>query len=165
MQVTLGTLVAGAGVGALLNMVPLYTSETGPRQVRGTLMSRHPAFHDGGILHREDAINFGNAKALRCWLLAHTHGHCFHLAFHHRPRDPPLFPNTPRYANSKGRVAKATITMAEFYGVFEKSNAKRSGKILVKSGKRYDLESLPEQTPWDRIYSLATGWTIETPSA
>lgn len=40
-QVAIGRLVTGLGVGALSAAVPLYQSETVPRQVRGALVATY----------------------------------------------------------------------------------------------------------------------------
>lgn len=37
-QVAVGRLVAGLGVGALSSVVPMYQSESAPRQVRGAMV-------------------------------------------------------------------------------------------------------------------------------
>lgn len=37
-QVAVGRLVAGLGVGALSSLVPMYQSESAPRQVRGAMV-------------------------------------------------------------------------------------------------------------------------------
>lgn len=47
-QVAVGRLISGAGVGALSILVPMYVSETGPRQVRG---SRRAGQHVSALHH------------------------------------------------------------------------------------------------------------------
>lgn len=37
-QVAVGRLIAGLGVGALSSVVPMYQSESAPRQVRGAMV-------------------------------------------------------------------------------------------------------------------------------
>ncbi|PWZ01301.1 putative HXT5-hexose transporter [Testicularia cyperi] len=49
-QVAIGRLVTGLGVGALSAAVPLYQSETVPRQVRGALVGTYQLFITLGIL-------------------------------------------------------------------------------------------------------------------
>ncbi|EPQ32216.1 uncharacterized protein PFL1_00413 [Pseudozyma flocculosa PF-1] len=49
-QVAIGRLVTGLGVGALSAAVPLYQSETVPRQVRGALVGTYQLFITFGIL-------------------------------------------------------------------------------------------------------------------
>ncbi|KAJ1023439.1 hypothetical protein NDA16_003056 [Ustilago loliicola] len=49
-QVAIGRLVTGLGVGALSSAVPLYQSETVPRQVRGALVGTYQLFITLGIL-------------------------------------------------------------------------------------------------------------------
>lgn len=48
-QVAIGRLVTGLGVGALSSAVPLYQSETVPRQVRGALVGTYQLFITFGM--------------------------------------------------------------------------------------------------------------------
>ena len=43
-QVAVGRLVAGLGVGALSSLVPMYQSESAPRQIRGAMVRYVGAF-------------------------------------------------------------------------------------------------------------------------
>jgi SP family sugar:H+ symporter-like MFS transporter len=43
-QIAIGRLITGLGVGALSAAVPLYQSETVPRQVRGTMVGTYQLF-------------------------------------------------------------------------------------------------------------------------
>ena len=51
-QIAIGRLVAGFGVGGLSVMTPMYQSETAPRQIRGALVSCYQLFITLGILGR-----------------------------------------------------------------------------------------------------------------
>ena len=46
----MGRFVAGFGVGALSNAVPMYQSETAPKQIRGTLVVCYQLMITVGIL-------------------------------------------------------------------------------------------------------------------
>src|SRR3954465_10273139 len=48
-QIALGRWVAGLGVGALSSVVPMYQSESAPRQVRGAMVSAFQLFVAFGI--------------------------------------------------------------------------------------------------------------------
>ena len=163
-QIAIGRLVAGAGVGALSIMVPMYTSETGPRQVRGALVSTYQLFITAGIF-TADAINFGtearpNSGAWRIpmgvgfiWPLILGLGILF-------------FPESPRYAYRKGRVEEARATMARFYGVSEthREVQREIGEIKEK----HDLEVSLGKRPWIELitgprmaYRTALGMVLQ----
>lgn len=57
-QVAIGRLITGLGVGALSAAVPLYQSETVPRQVRGAMVATYQLFITFGILVA-NAVNIG----------------------------------------------------------------------------------------------------------
>lgn len=57
-QIAIGRLIAGFGVGGLSVMTPMYQSETAPRQIRGALVSTYQLFITFGILVAY-LINFG----------------------------------------------------------------------------------------------------------
>lgn len=48
-QIAVGRLVAGFGVGGLSVLTPMYQSETAPRQVRGAMISAYQLFITFGI--------------------------------------------------------------------------------------------------------------------
>lgn len=52
-QIMMGRWVAGLGVGALSLLVPMYQAETGPRHIRGALISCYQV----SILHGETACS------------------------------------------------------------------------------------------------------------
>lgn len=57
-QVMMGRWVAGLGVGALSMIVPMYQAETGPRHIRGALISTYQLLITFGIFFAA-CINFG----------------------------------------------------------------------------------------------------------
>ncbi|CAK3815546.1 High-affinity fructose transporter ght6 [Lecanosticta acicola] len=57
-EVMMGRFVAGFGVGALSLLVPMYQAETGPRHIRGALISCYQLFITLGIFLAA-CINFG----------------------------------------------------------------------------------------------------------
>ena len=57
-QVMMGRWVAGLGIGALSMLVPMYQAETGPRHIRGALISTYQLLITFGIFFAA-CINFG----------------------------------------------------------------------------------------------------------
>lgn len=131
-QIAVGRLIAGAGVGALSIMVPMYTSETGPRQVRGALVSTYQLFITAGIF-TADAINFGTEARpdSGSWRIPMGIGFIWPLIL---GLGILFFPESPRYAYRRGRVDEARATMAKFYGVSENHRAvqREIGEIKEK---------------------------------
>jgi len=116
-QIMIGRLIAGFGVGSLSLLVPMYQSESAPRQIRGALISTYQLFITIGIFVAA-CINFGtearhDTGSWRIpmgisflWALILNIGILF-------------FPETPRYDYRHGRVDQARRTMAGLYGVPE----------------------------------------------
>ena len=134
-QIAIGRLIAGAGVGALSIMVPMYTSETGPRQVRGALVSTYQLFITAGIF-TADAINFGTEKRPNSgsWRIPMGIGFIWPLIL---GLGILFLPESPRYAFRKGRVDEARKTMAKFYGVSE--NHREVQREIGEIKEKYDL--------------------------
>lgn len=114
-QVALGRWVAGLGVGALSVMTPMYMSETGPRQIRGSMVSCYQLFITLGILVA-DCINYGteaddSARSWRIpmgigyvWSVIMAVGICF-------------LPESPRWDYRRGNIERARKTISSVYGV------------------------------------------------
>jgi SP family sugar:H+ symporter-like MFS transporter len=143
-QVAVGRLVAGAGVGALSIMVPMYTSETGPRQVRGALVSTYQLFITAGIF-TADAINFGTEARPNSgsWRIPMGIGYIWPLIL---GLGILIFPESPRYAYRRGRVDEARAAMARFYGVPETHREVRREIAEIK--EKHDLEVSLGKRPW-----------------
>ena len=143
-QVAIGRLIAGAGVGALSIMVPMYTSETGPRQVRGALVSTYQLFITAGIF-TADAINFGTEARQNSgsWRIPMGIGFIWPLILGVGIL---FFPESPRYAYRKGRVEEARTTMAKFYGVSE--NHREIQREIREIKEKHDLEVSLGKRPW-----------------
>ena len=143
-QVAIGRLIAGAGVGALSIMVPMYTSETGPRQVRGALVSTYQLFITAGIF-TADAINFGTEARLNSgsWRIPMGVGFIWPLILGVGIL---FFPESPRFAFRKGRVEEARMTMAKFYGVSE--NHREVQREIREIKEKHDLELSLGKRPW-----------------
>ena len=143
-QIAVGRLIAGAGVGALSIMVPMYVSETGPRQVRGALVSTYQLFITLGIFVA-DAINFGTEARhdSGSWRIPMGIGFIWPLILGIGIL---AFPESPRFAYRHGRINEARTTMAKFYGVSESHREVRREIAEIKA--KHDLEISLGKRPW-----------------
>ena len=143
-QVAVGRLIAGAGVGSLSILVPMYVSETGPRQVRGALVSTYQLFITLGIFIA-DAINYGTEAMPNSgsWRIPMGIGFI-----------PPLilglgilvFPESPRHAYRNGRAEEARAGMAKMYGVHGHHREVRREIAEIK--EKHDFEISQGKRPW-----------------
>lgn len=115
-QIAMGRWVAGLGVGGLSLLVPMYMAETGPRHIRGALISSYQLFITFGIFLAA-CINYGcyehqrgNASSWRIpigigfiWAFILGVGILF-------------FPETPRFNYRRGKIEEAKNTMMKVYG-------------------------------------------------
>ena len=113
--IVMGRWVAGLGVGSLSVLIPLYMSESTPKQVRGAVVCSYQLFITVGIF-TASAINYGteglqNTGSYRIpmcigflWAIILVAGMTF-------------MPESPRYDIRKGQSARALKTMRSFYGV------------------------------------------------
>ncbi|KAI9810810.1 MAG: hexose transporter hxt1 [Pycnora praestabilis] len=148
-QVAVGRLIAGSGVGALSILVPMYMSESAPRQVRGALVSTYQLFITLGIFIA-DCINFGtearaNTGAWRIpmgigwiWALILGGGILF-------------FPESPRYAFRHGRVEEARTTMSKLYGTSE--THREVERELREIKEKLDAERIGGKHPWYEVFT------------
>lgn len=115
-QVAIGRLVTGLGVGALSAAVPLYQSETVPRQVRGALVATYQLFITFGILI---AYAFGiGTRTLEpssaTWRLLIALGIPFGLILGIGIM---FCPESPRWLAAQGRFDEAYRSLARVRGV------------------------------------------------
>ncbi|CAL5869739.1 uncharacterized protein PFLUO_LOCUS3969 [Penicillium psychrofluorescens] len=114
-QIALGRWVAGLGVGALSSVVPMYQSESAPRQVRGAMVSAFQLFVAFGIFISY-LVNFGteSIKSTASWRITMGIGFAWPLIL---GLGTLFLPESPRYAYSHGRVEEARTVMSKLYGV------------------------------------------------
>lgn len=110
-QVAIGRLVTGLGVGALSSAVPLYQSETVPRQVRGALVATYQLFITFGILI---AYAFGiGTRTLQpssaTWRLLIALGIAFAAILGFGIQ---FCPESPRWLAARGRYEEAYKSLA-----------------------------------------------------
>ena len=148
-QIAVGRLIAGAGVGALSILVPLYVSESGPRQVRGTLVSTYQLFITLGIF-TADAINFGTEARPNSgsWRIPMGIGFIWPLIL---GLGILCFPESPRHAFRKGRFEEARTTMAKFYGV--PGDHREIHHEMRDIKQKNDEEIAGGQQPWYKIFT------------
>jgi MFS transporter, SP family, sugar:H+ symporter len=118
-QVMVGRLVAGFGVGALSLLVPMYQAETGPRHIRGALISCYQLFITFGIF-LASCINFGTYEHQRynsgSWRIPMGIGFIWAIILGVGIL---FFPETPRFNYRKGKTEEAKATMMKVYGAPE----------------------------------------------
>ncbi|KAH8424656.1 sugar porter family MFS transporter [Aspergillus melleus] len=114
-QVAVGRLVAGLGVGALSSVVPMYQSESAPRQVRGAMVSAFQLFVAFGIFISY-LINFGteSIQSTASWRITMGIGFAWPLILGVGSM---FLPESPRYAYRNGRIDEAREVMCKLYGV------------------------------------------------
>ncbi|KKK20427.1 MFS monosaccharide transporter [Aspergillus ochraceoroseus] len=114
-QVAMGRWVAGLGVGALSSVVPMYQSESAPRQVRGAMVSAFQLFVAFGIFISY-LINFGTESiaSTASWRITMGIGFAWPLIL---GLGTLFLPESPRYAYRQGRIDEARDVMCKLYGV------------------------------------------------
>ncbi|OGM47801.1 MFS monosaccharide transporter [Aspergillus bombycis] len=147
-QVALGRWVAGLGVGALSLLVPMYQAETGPRHIRGSLVSTYQLFITLGIFVA-NCINFGTeAKtSTASWRIPMgvTYIWAIILGF-----GISLFPESPRHDYRKGKVDRAVSTMAKMYGIPKNHRALQIEFDEIKA--KYEEEVQRGKVTWIQLF-------------
>ncbi|TVY49664.1 High-affinity glucose transporter [Lachnellula occidentalis] len=163
-EIVVGRWIAGLGVGALSLLVPMYQSESAPRQIRGLLISTYQLFITLGIFVA-NCINFGTEKKTTTaswriplgisflWVLILGFGIMF-------------FPESPRYDYRNGKIERAKATMVKLYGVspdhrvvadeLAEIKAKHDEDMLHKNQKWYEIFVAPRMT-----YRICLGITLQ----
>ncbi|KAJ5793741.1 MFS monosaccharide transporter [Penicillium paradoxum] len=151
-QVAMGRWVAGLGVGAISLLVPMYQAESGPRHIRGSLISTYQLFITLGIFVA-NCINFGtedrsDTGAWRIpmgitflWAIILGVGMMF-------------FPESPRYDYRQGRVDKAMNTLAKIYGIPLNHRALHIEFDEIK--QKHDEEKVNGQASWIQMFCAPT---------
>lgn len=163
-QVALGRWVAGLGVGALSVMTPMYMSETGPRQIRGSMVSCYQLFITLGILVA-DCINYGteaddSARSWRIpmgigyvWSVIMAVGICF-------------LPESPRWDYRRGNIERARKTISSVYGV--EQNHYEVNREIREIKAKLEVEQAGGNHPWYEVftgprmlYRVILGFTLQ----
>lgn len=148
-QIVVGRWIAGLGVGALSLLVPMYQSESAPRQIRGALISTYQLFITLGILVA-NCINYGTETRTDTgswripmgisfvWVLILGTGIIF-------------FPESPRYDYRHGREEQAKRTMTKLYGVPD--NHRVVAEELAEIKQKHEEELLHKGESWWKMFS------------
>lgn len=154
LQLTLGRLVAGLGVGGLSVLTPMYQSETAPRQIRGALVRYGPTpFRSPYLLKRMSScyqlfitlgiliaycINFGTEKMPNpsSWRITIGVGFIFPTAM---AAGILCLKESPRWEYRHGKIDSARATIAASYGVSEDHPEVKREMREIK--EKFDAES------------------------
>ncbi|OBT56546.1 hypothetical protein VE04_03237 [Pseudogymnoascus sp. 24MN13] len=113
--VVMGRWVAGLGVGSLSVLVPLYMSESTPKQVRGAVVCSYQLFITIGIF-TSNCINYGTESRTDTgsYRIPMAIGYLWAIILCIGML---MLPESPRYDIRKGFNKRAFNTMQKFYGV------------------------------------------------
>ncbi|QGA21235.1 hypothetical protein EYB26_008945 [Talaromyces marneffei] len=143
-QVAVGRLIAGLGVGALSLIVPMYQGESGPRHIRGALISLYQLFITLGIFVAY-CIDFGTEAMTTSaswripmgitylWAIILGVGIIF-------------FPESPRFDYRHGKVDRAVANLAKIYGIPQNHRALAQEFEEIK--EKYEEEKSHGNITW-----------------
>ncbi|KAJ5091494.1 hypothetical protein NUU61_006364, partial [Penicillium alfredii] len=151
-QVALGRWVAGLGVGAVSLLVPMYQAESGPRHIRGSLISTYQLFITLGIFVA-NCINFGTEARPNTgsWRIPMGVTYIWAIIL---GVGMALFPESPRYDYRHGKVEKAIDTLAKIYGVPRNHRALHIEFEEIK--QKYEEEVRNGQVTWVQLFRAPT---------
>ncbi|KAJ5273292.1 hypothetical protein N7478_008417 [Penicillium angulare] len=147
-QVAMGRWVMGLGVGALSSVVPMYQSESAPRQVRGAMVSAFQLFVAFGIFISY-IVNFGTSRMTHStgsWRITMGIGFAWPLILGVGTL---FLPESPRFAYRHGRVDEARQVMAKLYGV--PTNHRVVAQEMADMKQKLDEETAAGVAPWHEI--------------
>ncbi|KAJ5451823.1 Major facilitator superfamily domain general substrate transporter [Penicillium cf. griseofulvum] len=151
-QVAMGRWVAGLGVGAISLLVPMYQAESGPRHIRGSLISTYQLFITLGIFVA-NCINFGTESrtdtgswripmgVTYIWAIILGFGMMF-------------FPESPRYDYRNGKMDKAKKTLAKIYGIPHNHRALHLEFDEIR--QKYEEEKRNGKVSWIQMFRAPT---------
>ncbi|OKL63482.1 hypothetical protein UA08_01966 [Talaromyces atroroseus] len=143
-QVAVGRLVTGLGVGALSLLVPMYQGESGPRHIRGSLISMYQLFVTLGIFVAY-CIDFGTEARpdtgswripmgiTYLWAIILGVGISF-------------FPESPRFDYRHGKPDEAVANLAKIYGIPQ--NHRVLAQEFEEIRQKYVEECAHGKTTW-----------------
>ncbi|EEA19568.1 hexose transporter hxt5 [Talaromyces marneffei ATCC 18224] len=143
-QVAVGRLIAGLGVGALSLIVPMYQGESGPRHIRGALISLYQLFITLGIFVAY-CIDFGTEAMTTSasWriLMGITYLWAIILGV-----GIIFFPESPRFDYRHGKVDRAVANLAKIYGIPQNHRALAQEFEEIK--EKYEEEKSHGNITW-----------------
>ncbi|OJJ76408.1 hypothetical protein ASPBRDRAFT_116879 [Aspergillus brasiliensis CBS 101740] len=148
-QVAMGRWVAGLGVGALSSIVPMYQSESAPRQVRGAMVSAFQLFVAFGIFISY-IINFGTERiqSTASWRITMGIGFAWPLIL---AVGSLFLPESPRFAYRQGRVDEAREVMCKLYGVGP--NHRCIAQEMKDMKDKLDEEKAAGKAAWHELFT------------
>lgn len=148
-QVALGRWVAGLGVGALSTVVPMYQSESAPRQVRGAMVSAFQLFVAFGIFISY-LINYGteSIQSTASWRITMGIGFAWPLILGIGSL---FLPESPRFAYRNGRIEEARNVMCKLYGV--NANHRTIVQEMQDMKDKLDEERAAGTAAWYEIFT------------
>jgi len=160
-QVMMGRWVAGLGVGGLSMLVPMYQAETGPKHIRGALISTYQLFITIGIFFAA-CINFGTYEHQRgnsgSWRISLGLGFVFCAILGIGML---FLPETPRFAYRHGRQDDAKRTMMRVYGAPENHYAIFSELEEIEFKLQAESKKGSTLTEWyEMLYTPRMGYRI-----
>ncbi|KAJ5525731.1 hypothetical protein N7513_005256 [Penicillium frequentans] len=146
-QVAMGRWVMGLGVGALSSVVPMYQSESAPRQVRGAMVSAFQLFVAFGIFISY-IVNFGTSRidSTASWRITMGIGFAWPLILGVGTL---FLPESPRFAYRHGRVEESRNVMAKLYGV--PTNHRVVAQEMADMKQKLDEELAVGTAPWHEV--------------
>ena len=148
-QVAVGRLVAGLGVGALSSIVPMYQSESAPRQVRGAMVGAFQLFVAFGIFISY-IINYGTntIASTASWRITMGIGFAWPLILGIGTL---FLPESPRFAYRNGRFEEARQVMCKLYGV--PGNHRCIAQEMQDMKEKFEEEQRAGKAAWHEIFT------------
>ncbi|KAL4971335.1 general substrate transporter [Aspergillus desertorum] len=147
-QIAMGRWVAGLGVGALSLLVPMYQAESGPRHIRGSLVSTYQLFITLGIFVA-NCINYGTEARddTSSWRIPMGITYLWAIIL---GGGIALFPESPRYDYRHGKVDRAISTLAKVYGIPRNHRVLRLELDEIK--EKYQQEVERGKVTWVQLF-------------
>ncbi|PYI01595.1 monosaccharide transporter [Aspergillus sclerotiicarbonarius CBS 121057] len=147
-QVAMGRWVAGLGVGALSLLVPMYQAETGPRHIRGSLVSTYQLFITLGIFVA-NCINYGTETRndTGAWRIPMGVTYIWAIIL---GVGISLFPESARYDYRHGREEKAASTLSKMYGI--PRNHRMLKLEIDEIHQKFEEEKARGQITWSQLF-------------
>ena len=148
-QVAVGRLMAGLGVGALSSIVPMYQSESAPRQVRGAMVGAFQLFVAFGIFISY-IINYGTntIASTASWRITMGIGFAWPLILGIGTL---FLPESPRFAYRNGRFEEARQVMCKLYGVV--GNHRCIAQEMEDMKEKFEEEQRAGKAAWHEIFT------------
>ncbi|PWY81618.1 monosaccharide transporter [Aspergillus sclerotioniger CBS 115572] len=147
-QVAMGRWVAGLGVGALSLLVPMYQAETGPRHIRGSLVSTYQLFITLGIFVA-NCINYGTEARTDTgsWRIPMGVTYIWAIIL---GVGISMFPESARFDYRHGKEDKAANTLAKMYGI--PRNHRMLKLEIDEIRQKFEEEKARGQITWGHLF-------------